>query len=197
MKLTKTAPTKPGYYWAIFAPHCTLEQVSICDTYPVYLGPNSRALEIGYDLDMPSNEFYWGDEITREPIALESPVTMEVCKAVSKAINELPGLSDIVMSLDEFTREPIASDVDRRYSPAKRPSVILLIRVGDFYEAYGEDATILSGMLGMTGEPTVVGFPQDRLWQTVDKLIADYEVDVMEEDGTVENHPSDNQVPAS
>ncbi|MBC7805345.1 MAG: DNA mismatch repair protein MutS, partial [Akkermansiaceae bacterium] len=33
---------------------------------------------------------------------------------------------------------------------AERPDVILLMRVGDFYEAYGEDAETISGVLNIT-----------------------------------------------
>ena len=68
--LTKTVPTKPGLYWASFAPYPTIE-----DPVPVLLrfyGEELRVLQIGYDLDSSPDQYYWGEEITRNPIASES-----------------------------------------------------------------------------------------------------------------------------
>lgn len=74
---------------------------------------------------------------------------------------------------------------------AQYPQALLLMRVGDFYEAYGEDAIIMSRVLGMVltkrsnGVPTSVelcGFPHHALNTYLPKLVgAGYKVAVCDQ----------------
>lgn len=63
---------------------------------------------------------------------------------------------------------------------AKHPDAILLFRVGDFYETYGEDAVVASGILGITltkrsgnkiNSIELAGFPHHALDTYLPKLI--------------------------
>jgi DNA mismatch repair protein MutS len=69
---------------------------------------------------------------------------------------------------------------------AKYPDAILLFRVGDFYEAFGEDAKALQKHLGtqltISDERTVASLPFQSLDHTLKKLIeAGYKVAICEE----------------
>lgn len=58
---------------------------------------------------------------------------------------------------------------------AKHPDSVLLFRVGDFYESYGEDAEVVAKELGITltkkGDTTMAGFPAHSLDQYLPKLV--------------------------
>ena len=64
---------------------------------------------------------------------------------------------------------------------AQHPDAVLLFRCGDFYETYGEDAVIASGILGITltkrnnGKETaateMAGFPYHALDSYLPKLV--------------------------
>ena len=63
---------------------------------------------------------------------------------------------------------------------AKHPDSVILFRVGDFYETYGDDAKILSKILGITlthrkapkgTEMALCGFPHHALDTYLPKLI--------------------------
>ncbi len=64
---------------------------------------------------------------------------------------------------------------------AKHPDALLLFRCGDFYETYGDDAIVSSGILGITltkrnnggnsGETAMAGFPHHALDTYLPKLI--------------------------
>ena len=58
---------------------------------------------------------------------------------------------------------------------AKHPDSVLLFRVGDFYESYGEDAKVVAKELGITltkkGDTTMAGFPAHSLDKYLPKLV--------------------------
>lgn len=58
---------------------------------------------------------------------------------------------------------------------AKHPDSVLLFRVGDFYESYGEDAEVVAKELGITltkkGNTTMAGFPHQSLDNYLPKLV--------------------------
>ena len=65
---------------------------------------------------------------------------------------------------------------------AKHPDCVLLFRCGDFYETYGEDAVIASGILGITltrrnngaggtGQLEMAGFPYHALDTYLPRLV--------------------------
>jgi len=74
---------------------------------------------------------------------------------------------------------------------AKYPDAILLFRVGDFYETFGQDAIIASQVLGITltkrnnGSPTsseLAGFPYHALDTYLHKLVkAGYRVAICDQ----------------
>ncbi len=60
---------------------------------------------------------------------------------------------------------------------AKHPDTILLFRMGDFYEAFGEDARTVAKVLGLTimkRDKTfdMAGFPHHQLETYLHKLLA-------------------------
>jgi DNA mismatch repair protein MutS len=66
-----------------------------------------------------------------------------------------------------------------REAKSKHPDMILLFRVGDFYELYGDDAEIVSKLLGLTlttrnyGDEKAMmsGFPHHNLETYLHKLL--------------------------
>ena len=58
---------------------------------------------------------------------------------------------------------------------AKHPDTLLLFRIGDFYEAYGEDATVVADQLGIIitdrGGEKVAAFPHHALNQYLPKIV--------------------------
>jgi hypothetical protein len=64
VKLSTTAPTEPGFYWACSAPQGGKYGVS--DPAPTWIGPyfgEFRAFTPGYDEDVTPTDFLWGDRI--------------------------------------------------------------------------------------------------------------------------------------
>lgn len=67
-----------------------------------------------------------------------------------------------------------------REAKAEHPDALALIRIGDFYEAFHDDAKALSGALGLTlttqkanGVPLpMAGFPYHQLETYLKKLLA-------------------------
>lgn len=66
----------------------------------------------------------------------------------------------------------------RQYKEMKmrHPDAILLFRVGDFYECFGNDATVVSEALGtqLSGigtQLTLTGFPEHQLDTALPKLV--------------------------
>jgi len=66
-----------------------------------------------------------------------------------------------------------------RHFKGKYPEYVLLFRIGDFYETYGEDAQICHRLLGLTlttrstseGELALAGVPQEYIYGYLRKLI--------------------------
>jgi len=58
---------------------------------------------------------------------------------------------------------------------AQYPDALVLYRVGDFYEAFGEDADALAGVLGLAkarrGDRSMAGFPHSQLERCLSVLI--------------------------
>jgi len=79
-----------------------------------------------------------------------------------------------------------------RYKQAKREAgdSILLFRMGDFYEAFGEDAATISKVLGLTltenrDHCSMVGIPYHALDRYVEKLVrAGHRVSVVDYSAT-------------
>ena len=82
----------------------------------------------------------------------------------------------------EMTREPSDTPLMRQYNAfkAKYPDAMLLFRVGDFYETYGEDAVKSSEVLGIVltrrhngaaAEQSMAGFPHHALDTYLPKLV--------------------------
>lgn len=69
------------------------------------------------------------------------------------------------------------SEMMRQWDALKKasPDSILLLRVGDFYEAMGDDADVVASALGLTatmrGDTKMVGFPQQYLDANLAKLV--------------------------
>ncbi len=110
----------------------------------------------------------------------------------------------------ETTKTPIMEQYNELKE--KHPGVVLLFRIGDFYEAYDEDATKLGKILGITvtrklnsqekgsdgHAPKIAGFPHHALDTYLPKLIrAGERVAICDHlDGTdtvTEEYPSDEE----
>ena len=86
-------------------------------------------------------------------------------------------------SAPQAEREPVVepSPIGKAYEDmkAKHPDAVLLFRLGDFYEAYGEDAKAVSDVLGITLTRTsrkditaqMAGFPHQALDTYLPKLV--------------------------
>lgn len=92
-----------------------------------------------------------------------------------------------------------ARDVKAQY-----PDAVVLARIGDFFEAFGEDARTLADVCDLiahsvptrSGQRTVIaGFPYWRKEECIEQLLqADHRVVVLEQIESRENH-GQNQVP--
>ena len=74
---------------------------------------------------------------------------------------------------------------------SKYPNTILLFRVGDFYETFGEDAILASKVLGIvltkrgagsTSETELAGFPHHSIENYLPKLVKTTEVEERKQD---------------
>ncbi len=70
------------------------------------------------------------------------------------------------------------TDIFKQYEKAKAayPDGILLFRMGDFYEAFDDDAPVVAAVLKLSltqrGEQVMVGFPYHCLDRSVKQLVA-------------------------
>ena len=79
----------------------------------------------------------------------------------------------------EQASEPSALAKDYEQMKAKHPDTVLLFRIGDFYEAYGDDAKTASDVLGITltrrnakdCTEQMAGFPHHALDTYLPKLV--------------------------
>lgn len=73
--------------------------------------------------------------------------------------------------------ETLADSMMRQYraNKAQHPDMLLLFRVGDFYEAFAADAETLAKAIGLTltrrGDVAMAGFPHHQLEIYLHKLI--------------------------
>ena len=62
-----------------------------------------------------------------------------------------------------------------REAKEKHPNMMLLFRIGDFYELFDEDATTAAKLIGLTvtkrGETPMAGFPHHQLENYLHKLL--------------------------
>lgn len=99
----------------------------------------------------------------------------------------------------EFNIEPKAeakvNPIYQRYLEAqnKYPNLVVILRVGDFYEIFGNDAVLIGNKLEMTitsrdkGDGTriqMIGFPYHASDVYIDKITKDFSVVIIEADGT-------------
>ena len=101
-------------------------------------------------------------------------------KAKAKAITELEKLGYDIngkkLKTEDKPKDYIAEHAKMK---EKRPDSVILFRVGDFYETFGEDAKTVSEMLGITltkraskgAETALCGFPHHALDTYLPKLI--------------------------
>lgn len=99
----------------------------------------------------------------------------------------------------EYNVEPKAeakvNPIYQRYLEAqnKYPNLVVILRVGDFYEIFGNDAVLIGNKLEMTitsrdkGDGTriqMIGFPYHASDVYIDKITKDFSVVIIEADGT-------------
>lgn len=99
----------------------------------------------------------------------------------------------------EYNIEPKAeakvNPIYQRYLEAqnKYPNLVVILRVGDFYEIFGNDAVLIGNKLEMTitsrdkGDGTrtqMIGFPYHASDVYIDKITKDFSVVIIEADGT-------------
>ena len=99
----------------------------------------------------------------------------------------------------EYNIEPKAeakvNPIYQRYLEAqnKYPNLVVILKVGDFYEIFGNDAVLIGNKLEMTitsrdkGDGTrtqMIGFPYHASDVYIDKITKDFSVVVIEADGT-------------
>ena len=105
----------------------------------------------------------------------QKKLSLSVIKITLKNhINPLPGMSDF----PKYAETPLMKQYDN--IKTKHPDAILLFRVGDFYETFGEDAIRTSEILGITltrranGSKTFIelaGFPYHALDTYLPRLV--------------------------
>lgn len=102
-------------------------------------------------------------------------------KAKARATTELAKLGYDIHG-KKLKNDDVPKDIIEQHASmkAKHPDTVILFRVGDFYETYGDDAKILSKKLGLTlthrkapkgTEMTLCGFPYHALDTYLPKLI--------------------------
>ena len=102
-------------------------------------------------------------------------------KAKARATTELAKLGYDIHG-KKLKNDDVPKDIIEQHASmkAKHPDSVILFRVGDFYETYGDDAKILSKILGITlthrkapkgTEMTLCGFPHHALDTYLPKLI--------------------------
>lgn len=95
----------------------------------------------------------------------------------------------------EQKEQPKLNPIYQRYLEAqnKYPKLVVILRVGDFYEIFGNDAVLIGNKLEMTitsrdkGDGTrtqMIGFPYHASDVYIDKITKDFSVVVIEADGT-------------
>ena len=102
-------------------------------------------------------------------------------KAKARATTELAKLGYDIHG-KTLKNDDVPKDIIEQHTKmkAKHPDSVILFRVGDFYETYGDDAKVLSKILGITlthrkapkgTEMTLCGFPRHALDTYLPKLI--------------------------
>jgi phosphoadenosine phosphosulfate reductase len=102
------------------------------------------------------------------------------------------------ITFDESIDDIDLSRLPPRYSTAKKqcPGHFLLLRLGDFYEVFGEQAKISSEVCGFTitarKEIPMCGFPAHALEKYAELLIAEgYKIALIEENGEIEDYDTE------
>jgi len=102
----------------------------------------------------------------KEPASIVAPSTS------SEPSTESVKPSDVVIDTS-FSKSNVFKQWEE--AKAKHPEMICLFRMGDFYEAYNEDAKILGKVLGLTvtnrAELSMSGFPYHQLETYLHKLL--------------------------
>ena len=154
--------------------------------------PSGYYLYLGFE-----NGIIYAGAATNTGILRQYEFEYEFDGSVDRNIQDL---YDYVIEMHpEYNIEPKAeakvNPIYQRYLEAqnKYPNLVVILKVGDFYEIFGNDAVLIGNKLEMTitsrdkGDGTrtqMIGFPYHASDVYIDKITKDFSVVVIEADGT-------------
>ena len=154
--------------------------------------PSGNYLYLGFE-----NGIIYAGAMTNTGILRQYEFEYEFDISVDKNIQDI---YDYVIEMHpEYNIEPKAeakvNPIYQRYLEAqnKYPNLVVILRVGDFYEIFGNDAVLIGNKLEMTitsrdkGDGTrtqMIGFPYHASDVYIDKITKDFSVVIIETDKT-------------